>query len=850
MGANKRRKTTKGVAEPQEQDTDTRGQEEHSYANTSNISAPVDAPVSAYAVRTEPSLFNHQDYTSAALSSPQYNRDSDHEDVYSNNNYGNDSDDNNTHSETETEEVNLKARVQGGMNMHHSRSLKMGGATPSVSTGDTLHGSTWKWTTNACYTFTLTPADSSTSTNTHQSHANTSTSTHTRAPMPERAAAVVILQPEEALGVVGCADMCVLDGTADVNGYSMRSSEAVSHQIALDGFVTLNMHTLVSSRSLSVLSIRPADSKADTRTDMRSPGRHRRTYTHSKMQTITDTPTEMQNMGYTYSLPESVRNFINRQTNKPYNSTKCCVILLADTFERLSPALQTIRAIETNVRTGRYMFSLPNTLAKTAYAECLKLTTMSLVPQMQSEIALFRAPEDWYLFARDVCAYSDQTSIQDKSADLSRAPAAKKRSKRNSENTGTSTNVDANLGPLDAAACPVIAVVGGKDVGKSTFARFMVNRLLGTYKNVAYLDSDLGQCEFTPPGLVSLTVCETPLLAPPAFHSQTTNTMGFVGDTTPKSNPFVYLRRVRELVRKYRTLAQEAADKGYSLPLVINTHGWIKGIGLELVFRVVAASNPTHVVQFAFESNGPSAIAMPLFTNSMLKDAFKQFMSLDCYADPSPRDILDGTFPQSANLQLIHPQFAVPSEYTSNTENGDSTAESMASEHALTVLAPCSFRTPISAKYRNADLRMLSMRTYFAQHGVTYEVPISQLCISVLNEEVQPENILFAINGCLVGLISSISDNSVCEGLGIVKGVDMEQLRLHIYTPVAESQLKLVNRIVRGPLNMADGFSELFASKIPGTVQPYKMSTATTKALGSALRKSRANLVRRKNITS
>lgn len=51
-----------------------------------------------------------------------------------------------------------------------------------------------------------------------------------------------------------------------------------------------------------------------------------------------------------------------------------------------------------------------------------------------------------------------------------------------------------------AAAAPVVAIVGSKQTGKSTFARLLVNSLLNTWPIVAYLDTDCGQSEFTAPG--------------------------------------------------------------------------------------------------------------------------------------------------------------------------------------------------------------------------------------------------------------------------------------------------------------------------------------------------------------
>jgi polynucleotide 5'-kinase involved in rRNA processing len=67
------------------------------------------------------------------------------------------------------------------------------------------------------------------------------------------------------------------------------------------------------------------------------------------------------------------------------------------------------------------------------------------------------------------------------------------------------------LASWDAGAAePVIAVVGSKQTGKSTFARLLVNSLLNRAPLVAYLDTDCGQSEFTAPGglhtLLSYTV--------------------------------------------------------------------------------------------------------------------------------------------------------------------------------------------------------------------------------------------------------------------------------------------------------------------------------------------------------
>ena len=57
-------------------------------------------------------------------------------------------------------------------------------------------------------------------------------------------------------------------------------------------------------------------------------------------------------------------------------------------------------------------------------------------------------------------------------------------------------------GPSGRDAPLRVAVCGAKAVGKSSFLRLLVNKLLNTHPCVAYLDTDCGQPEFTVPGML------------------------------------------------------------------------------------------------------------------------------------------------------------------------------------------------------------------------------------------------------------------------------------------------------------------------------------------------------------
>ena len=131
--------------------------------------------------------------------------------------------------------------------------------------------------------------------------------------------------------------------------------------------------------------------------------------------------------------------------------------------------------------------------------------------------------------------------------------------------------------------------------------------------------ADCGQPEFTAPGLVSLTLLTAPALGPPHMHQRRPSAAIFVGDVSPANDPARYLQYVRELFRWYcqhaAAAAQAAAAGGGAAagdvsqqqqqplaalpPLVVNTHGWVKGMGFDLLTEMLQALPVSHMIQIA-----------------------------------------------------------------------------------------------------------------------------------------------------------------------------------------------------------------------------------------------------------
>uniref|UniRef100_A0A7S3JWE4 Clp1 P-loop domain-containing protein n=1 Tax=Aureoumbra lagunensis TaxID=44058 RepID=A0A7S3JWE4_9STRA len=116
----------------------------------------------------------------------------------------------------------------------------------------------------------------------------------------------------------------------------------------------------------------------------------------------------------------------------------------------------------------------------------------------------------------------------------------------------------------------VTLICGPKAVGKSTLCKLIAN----AFGDVWILDSDLGQPLLGPPGFVSIR----------RHTSKSFALRIFIGDVTPRDAPQVYLAAIERLIT-YWCMQQD-------LPLLINTCGWVRGLGAELLNSIIRVSRP------------------------------------------------------------------------------------------------------------------------------------------------------------------------------------------------------------------------------------------------------------------
>ncbi|KRX15850.1 Polynucleotide 5'-hydroxyl-kinase NOL9, partial [Trichinella nelsoni] len=129
--------------------------------------------------------------------------------------------------------------------------------------------------------------------------------------------------------------------------------------------------------------------------------------------------------------------------------------------------------------------------------------------------------------------------------------------------------------------------------GKSTRMRYFANRLLSLKVKTYLLDLDLGQSEMTLPGCISLTKLDEPLYGVNLKRMNKCEICYFYGEISPSNRPEIYLQLISKLYEEYVKITKYGV-------LLINCNGWISGLGLDILLRIVDSLKPNEI--FFFEN--------------------------------------------------------------------------------------------------------------------------------------------------------------------------------------------------------------------------------------------------------
>ncbi|KAG6741703.1 hypothetical protein POTOM_054981 [Populus tomentosa] len=201
---------------------------------------------------------------------------------------------------------------------------------------------------------------------------------------------------------------------------------------------------------------------------------------------------------------------------------------------------------------------------------------------------------------------------------------------------------------------PRVIVVGPTDSGKSTLSRMLLSWAAKQGWKPTFVDLDIGQGSITAPGCIAATPIELPI-DPVEGISLEMPLVYFYGHTTPRLISLNDLAKVSydmnvenlkiiftssQNVDLYKALVKELAQilerqftgnaESRASGMVINTMGWIEGVGYELLLHAIDTFNANVVLvlgQDSIQAFHLIIIQEKLF--SMLRDVLKSKPNVD-----------------------------------------------------------------------------------------------------------------------------------------------------------------------------------------------------------------------------
>ncbi|EDX07294.1 GD25570 [Drosophila simulans] len=306
-----------------------------------------------------------------------------------------------------------------------------------------------------------------------------------------------------------------------------------------------------------------------------------------------------------------------------------------------------------------------------------------------------------------------------------------------------------------------IMVAGGKGVGKSSLLRYLINRNLAQFPSMLLIDLDIGQPEIFVPQTISCTVIDGPLLGPGFLYNRQPEHAIVVGHTNIVLCAEQYARAVIQLVQNIQN------DAKYSnIPWLINTMGYNKGFGMELMALLVDRIRPTDLVQIA------SPIPINNFDTALDQSSLSQIKPIIyCAEEFKIKEI-----PKYTLHKLLS---AVPAK-----EKGtwSLSAKDMRYSNLLARLSSCLTGNAKSL----TDCEPL---------GVSLE---SLQILHPTSKSYSHEELIRGMEANVVYLCHHGEGLAQCLGIGVVRAIDYERKELYLVPAMPLQKMSLVDCLILG----------------------------------------------------
>lgn len=176
-------------------------------------------------------------------------------------------------------------------------------------------------------------------------------------------------------------------------------------------------------------------------------------------------------------------------------------------------------------------------------------------------------------------------------------------------------------------------IIGGKNTGKSTLLRLLMEKLITDNETLQYLDLDPGQPEISDPECLSISQFDHLNCLGSNWGKMNIQILKqfYLGVNSPQENPTEYFSLIDQLM----TYFEQQNFPGSSF---VNLPGWIKGFGVNIMNYVIRKYKPTHIILLTPDNISPLSTELDIPTNfeSQLRDSYEpEIINLRSYHQQS-----------------------------------------------------------------------------------------------------------------------------------------------------------------------------------------------------------------------
>ncbi|CAG9799452.1 unnamed protein product [Chironomus riparius] len=323
---------------------------------------------------------------------------------------------------------------------------------------------------------------------------------------------------------------------------------------------------------------------------------------------------------------------------------------------------------------------------------------------------------------------------------------------------------------VDVKSNTRLMIIGGKNVGKSAMCQYLINKNISKYPKMLLIDLDIGQPIYAPSQTLSATLITEPLIGAGYLNNATIEKCILFGDKSMMISPFKYSERVLKLMEFCN------ANENYkNIPWIINTMGYHKGFGMQLMCLLLRIIQPSEIVQIQHSN-------MRFNFRSIMKESFVNNFTFTFFNESYLQ-----RFPREVKYTTHVLDSIVNNSAQQGNNDGKEWTSNATEKRKISMIAQLS--------------KLMKGGQTYLNDVVPFGTSLDNIRLIVMEEEYEQHDNgvnLDLFNGNLVYLChcennQTLDLNSIleCYGVGIVRAIDKVHNYIYILLPQQDNSENL-----------------------------------------------------------